>query len=41
MTFGAHRRAHEIHLCEIDGIQISNRVLDRLEVHFWILTLHS
>jgi hypothetical protein len=41
MTVDTHRGAHKIHLYETDGIQIRKQVLARIEVGFFIPTLHS
>jgi hypothetical protein len=40
MTVGAHHEAHEIKLCEIDGISINQQIPSQVEVGFWILTFH-
>jgi hypothetical protein len=40
MTVGAHRKAHEIHLCDINGFHIYKQVSSRLKVGFQISAFH-
>jgi hypothetical protein len=40
MTVGAHCGAHEIHLHEIDDIQVNKQVPSKLKVGFQISPFH-